>query len=80
MRRTTIMLPAELRVQAIRKAESLGISLGELIRKSLQYSIRVSVNKSTKDSLFTDNAIFSGKIPRDLAEHHDRYLYGEKVT
>ena len=31
----------------------------------------------TGDVLFGDKAVFEGPAPIDLAEHHDRHLYGE---
>ena len=30
-----------------------------------------------EDSLFADDAVFVGKSPSDMAENHDRNLYGE---
>ena len=40
MKRTTIMLPEELKNQAERSAASMGISLGELIRESLEARLK----------------------------------------
>lgn len=76
MQRTTIMLPGELRHQAMRQAQRLGISLGELIRKSL-LGILKSKTISGVDTLFTDRAVYQGSAPKDLAKNHDNYLYGE---
>ena len=36
MKRTTIMLPEELRVRAGERARKLGLSLGEFIRRSME--------------------------------------------
>jgi hypothetical protein len=30
------------------------------------------------DPLVADGAVFDGPLPDDLAQNHDRYLYGEK--
>lgn len=76
MQRTTIMLPGELRHQAMRQAQRLGISLGELIRKSLQ-GILKSKTVAELDTLFADWAVYEGKAPKDLAKNHDDYLYEE---
>jgi hypothetical protein len=78
MRRTTIMLPADLRLRAIQYANQLGISLGELIRKSLSSLLQGSATAVKKDSLFSDKGVFRGRAPRDLAQNHDRYLYGDE--
>ena len=80
MKRTTIMLPTELRLRALQHANDLGISLGELIRKSLLSVIHLGRSMSQKDPLFADKAVFRGSAPRDLSKNHDRYLYGDKTS
>ncbi len=77
MHRTTIMLPAQLKLKAVRQAQRLGISFGELVRFSLEKILKNSKALSD-DPLFNDRAVFSGKIPKDVARHHDKYLYGMK--
>lgn len=78
MHRTTIMLPAALRTRALQQAEGLGISLGELIRRSLVLATRhPAAHRKGQDPLFTDARVFRGPAPRDLSRRHDRYLYGE---
>ncbi|MEQ8222715.1 MAG: CopG family transcriptional regulator [Candidatus Eremiobacterota bacterium] len=77
MKRTTVMLPEDLKIKAEQKAIQEGISLSELIRISLAGYIKRSVEKS-KDSFFSDKEIFYGDVPCDLSENHDIYLYGEK--
>jgi hypothetical protein len=75
MKRTTIMLPEALRRRAAFRAKQRGISLGELIRDSLDAALPgVSYDQ---DPLFED-IIFDGPAPRDLSAKHDKYLYGEK--
>ncbi len=76
MKRTTIMLPEDLRRRAMFKARQRGVSLGELIRNSLEASLPGSSNDPGKDPLFED-AVFEGPTPRDLARRHDDYLYEE---
>ncbi len=79
MKRTTIMLPDDLKIRAHNRARGMGISLGELIRESLEATLNhPDEEKLTKDSLFTDDALYDGKVPTDLSRNHDRYLYGEK--
>lgn len=80
MYRTTIMLPAALKTRALQQAEALGISLGELIRRSLMLATRQPTARSHEDPLFTNTAIFRGRAPRDLSNRHDRYLYGERAS
>lgn len=77
LKRTTVMLPSDLRRRAFRRARERGVSLGALIRESLDAAISRAVPTATEDPLFSDGAIFRGAAPRDLARHHDRYLYGK---
>lgn len=79
MKRTTIMLPDDLKMRAHHRASGMGISLGELIRESLEDILGHSdEEKLTEDPLFADDAVYNGKAPRDLSQNHDRYLYGER--
>lgn len=77
MKRTTIMLPVELRVRALQQAHRKKVSLGELIRESLWVCLRHPKGPTPQDPLFSDRAVFRRISPRDLAKNHDRYLYGE---
>jgi len=78
MKRTTIVLPPELKERAVKRARNMGVSLSQLIREALDKALRLQ--KSTKvDSFFADKAVFRGKAPRDLAKNHDSYLYGPIV-
>lgn len=77
MKRTTIMLPVELRARALQLAHRKKVSLGELIRESLWGCLRHPKEPMLQDPLFTDKAVFQKASPRDLAKNHDRYLYGE---
>jgi hypothetical protein len=76
MIRTTIMLPADLRLRSSRRARERGMSFGELVRASLVAEIDQARGEPASDPLFADNAVYSGPAPRDLAKHHDAYLYG----
>lgn len=75
MKRTTIMLPEELHRRAAARAKQLGISLGELIRVSLDTALPGATYG--EDPLFKD-FIFDGPAPRDLSAEHDKYLYDKK--
>lgn len=75
MKRTTIMLPDDLKKKAEQTAYKQGISLGTLIRESL--SVYISAKNQHNDTLFEDNAVYGGNVPEDLALNHDEYLYGE---
>ena len=76
MHRTTIMLPADLRRRAQRRAQQEGLSLAELIRQALEESLRESRGGRAQDSFFADNAVFHGEDgPTDVALNHDKYLY-----
>lgn len=71
------MLPADLRRRAFRHARQRGVSLGALIRESLDVALPRTAHAADFDPLFADGAVFRGSAPRDLARHHDRYLYGK---
>lgn len=75
MKRTTVMLPAELRRRAFARARERGVSLGVLVRESLDAALPAPASTRADDPLFTDGAVFAGSTPRNLSAEHDRYLY-----
>lgn len=80
MHRTTIMLPPELKLRAQQLAKREGVSLGDLIRRALDAWIRAPRDaspSSVEDSLLADDAVWTGDVPADLSQNHDRYLYGD---
>ena len=77
MKRTTIMLPDDLKSKALRRARKRGISLGKLIRTSLEGELKQTFSPYDEDPLLQDDVVFDGEAPRDMAENHDKYLYGE---
>lgn len=77
MKRTTVMLPVELKARAVRTARERGISFGELLRRALAAALEMPEAESAyTDSVFTDRAVFEGETPADLSSDHDGYLYG----
>ena len=76
MKRTTIMLPDDLKRLVEREAALRGASLGEIVRMALQELLLPSKKaKSKKDSLFCDNFIYKGPVEKDISSNHDAYLY-----
>jgi len=75
MHRTTIMISVDLKTRAERRARETGISLGELIRDSLASRLETVARRADHDPLLSDEAVFAGKAPRDVARRHDAYLY-----
>ena len=75
MKRTSVMLPADLKSRGMRTARQQGISFGELLRRSLQAAVD-SPASSYDDPVYADAEVFDGPAPDDLASAHDRYLYG----
>ena len=71
------MLPESLHERALRRAQEKGVSLGKLIRDSLTLSLLGERVGSGGDSLLRDEAVYRGAAPKDTAQEHDRYLYGE---
>ena len=71
MHRTTILLPHELHRAAEREAQSLGISLSELIRRR----IAPQSPSGSKPSFFRREP-WNDSGATDYATDHDRHLYG----
>ena len=77
MKRTTIMLPPKLKLKAQQRANALGMSLGKFIRAAIEKSLELPPATLEADPIFDDVEVYSGDVPKDLAENHDKYLYGE---
>ena len=77
MKRTTIMLPEGLRRRALSRAKQKGVSLGELIRDSLDAALPVMSYDAERDPLFED-VIYDGPAAADVSAKHDKYLYDEE--
>ena len=75
MHRTTIMLPAELKARAVKRAKAMGISLGDLIRDSLAAALRNGKKQREVDPLFRDITVYDGPAPKDGIKNLDHYLY-----
>ncbi|OGS36019.1 MAG: hypothetical protein A2506_03080 [Elusimicrobia bacterium RIFOXYD12_FULL_66_9] len=71
------MLPEPLHERALRRAQEKGVSLGQFIRDSLTAALLGERAGEGGDSLLRDKAVYCGSAPKDMAEEHDRYLYGE---
>ena len=63
------MLPEQLRAQAKQRARTLGISFGELVRRSVEAMLEADPGD---DPLLNDKEVFEGPVPDDLVENHDR--------
>jgi DNA-binding transcriptional ArsR family regulator len=77
MKRTTIMLPEDLRRRALSRAKQKGVSLGELVRDSLDATLPAVSYDAERDPLFED-VIYDGPSPADVSAKHDKYLYDEE--
>ena len=76
MKRTTLLIPPELKRRAERRARVLGLSFGELVRNALEASLRESAADRKVDPMFADEAVFRNSTPpADLSLEHDKYLY-----
>jgi len=75
--RTSILLPPELRNRADRLARRLGISFGELVRRTLAAALEESDERESGDAFFADGAVYTGDAPSGASVHHDDHLYGE---
>ncbi len=71
------MLPEDLRRRALFRARQKGVSLGELIRDSLNAVLPNVTYDAQRDPLFED-VIYDGPAPADVSSDHDRYLYDDE--
>ena len=79
MKRTTVMIPEDLKIQALKHANMTGMSLGGFIREALERALELANgDKLVDDPFFTDRVVFNGETPSDLARNHDEYLYGDR--
>lgn len=67
------MLPEDLRRAAEREARQMGLSLGELIRRRLRPALK---KQAPEQPAFFTRPAWTGDGPSDLAQCHDKYLYG----
>ena len=74
MKRTTIMIPEDLKVRAARRASAVGMSLGGFIRESLERALNSDGKTTLDDPYLSDNSVYEDDIPADLAQNHDKYL------
>ncbi len=75
MKRTTIMLPEDLKAKAALYCEQKGISLGGLLREALDHKLREATRaRQGEDALFADQEIFQDDVPKDISLNHDAYL------
>ncbi|MCB1049799.1 MAG: hypothetical protein H6510_11625 [Acidobacteria bacterium] len=65
MKRTNFFISAELRAQANRKAEELGISFSELVRLALEAYLSGS---QPEDPLFDFDQVYRHATPSDLSQ------------
>ena len=80
MKRTTIMLPEDLKIKAARYCEHKGISLGSLLREALERELEEADRESqVEDALFADQEVFQGEVPEDTSLNHDSYLYQDRL-
>jgi hypothetical protein len=79
MRRTTVMIPDDLKIRAAKRANSTGLSLGGFIRESLEKALKSDAAGAIDDPFLADNAVYEGDTEVDLAKNHNRYLYGEEL-
>jgi len=77
VKRTTIMLPEDLKVQAEKAARKNRVSLGQFIRVSIEKAVRRVGMSGQEDPFFSDKLVWKGSAPRDGALRHDKYLYGK---
>ena len=75
MKRTTVKIPEALKTRVVKRANSMGISLGEFIRDSLKKKLKSNPHEAADDSFLNNNSVYKGDTPADLSRNHDQYLY-----
>lgn len=78
MKRTTVMIPEDLKIRAANQANLTGLSLGGFIRESLERALKSESVRTLDDPFWADNTVYKGDIEVDLAKNHDMYLYGDE--
>lgn len=78
MHRTTVLLPEKLKTKANVKANTLGISLGEFIRLSIESSLKSQFSEKKNDPFIQDTNIFTKCSSTDCSINHDDYIYGDR--
>ena len=71
------MILEDLKILAIRRANAVALSLGGFIRESLERALKSDGKVALDDPYMSDNSVYEGDIPADLAQNHDKYLYGD---
>ena len=79
MKRTSIMIPPDLRNRAEQRCRRLRISFGELVRRALEEHLGHGGAGEIADPLFADDAVWRGAAPADASANHDEYLYGRET-
>jgi hypothetical protein len=69
------MPPVALKATVIDRARQEGVSFGEYVRRALQKATAAGRGYSP-DPLLDDKAVYRGRVPKNLAQHHDDHLYG----
>lgn len=77
MKRTQIYLPENMHKELLRRARAERTSVSELIRKSVEKSVKKNMKPKKNFFKMLDELRFKGKGPKDLSEKIDYYLYEE---
>jgi len=79
MKKTTILLPEDLRNRASRRAYSRGISFGQLAREAIEkYLTEENRKRDDTDPFFDDCEVFEASAPEDGSTDFEDSLYGSK--
>ena len=55
----------------------MGISFGELVRKSVEIFVFQKDGEPEYDPFLDDDEVYTGEVESDISLNHDKYLYGE---
>lgn len=72
--RTQVFLPQELYLQAKDLAKKKSVSLGKLIRDSLQRTVKQASLSQDSYNIHNLKGALKGKAPNDLARNLNKYL------
>ncbi len=75
--RTSLFITHELKHRAEQAARIKGVTLSQYLRNALEMALKHE--RQCPDPLFVDTAVFEGKVPADMSENHDHYLYNDET-
>lgn len=78
LKKTTILIPDELRNHARKVARFLGISFGELARNAIAEYLKKPLDLKREDPFFADDSVYEGSVPYNGSATYEDSLYDKQ--